>query len=194
MDPSEQRHHRRPPQARLYGTPNQVRLRFGSQMLTLTEISQNWSTIAASIFAREGERSASSTKEATGDEREFEKREQTGTFFHAGSFLLFDEKRKKKKDRPFCSLPPRTSFHHGLLEGKDSFAPLRHRPGLCYDVGTGTPERKQRGGKKQWRRLRRPTVALEGAEGHFCLRSLRRKRIDPFDVSRDGKRRKKCGL
>ena len=195
MDPSEQRHHRRPPQARLYGTPNQVRLRFGSQMLTLTEISQSWSTIAASIFAREGERSASSIKEATGDEREFEKREQTGTFFHAGSFLLFVEKRNnKKKDRPFRSLPPRISFHHAPLEGKGSFSPLRHRPGLCYDVGTGTPERKQRGRKKQWRRLRRPTVALEGAEGHFCLRSLRRKRIDPFDVSRDGKRRKKCGL
>ena len=38
-----------------------------------------------------------------------------------------------------------------------------------------------------------PTVALEGAERHFCLRSLR-KRIDPFDVSRDEKRRKKCGF
>ena len=148
MDPSEQRHHRRPPQARLYGTPNQVRLRFGSQMLTLTEISQSWSTIAASIFAREGERSASSIKEATGDEREFEKREQTGTFFHAGSFLLFVEKRNnKKKDRPFRSLPPRISFHHAPLEGKGSFAPLRHRPGLRCDVGTGTPERKQRGRK-----------------------------------------------
>jgi hypothetical protein len=35
---------------------------------------------------------------------------------------------------------------------------------------------------------------LEGAEGHFCCRSLRRKHIDPFDVSRDGKRRKKCGF
>ena len=39
-----------------------------------------------------------------------------------------------------------------------------------------------------------PTVALEGAEGHFCCRSLRRKHIDPFDVSRDGKGRKKCGF
>jgi len=111
------------------------------------------------------------------------------------SFLLFVKKRNnKKKDRPFRSLPPRTSFHHAPLEGKGSFFPLRHRPGLCYDVGTGTPERKQRGRKKQWRRLGRPTVALEGAEGHFCLRSLRRKHIDPFDISRDGKRRKKCGL
>jgi len=138
-DPSEQRHHHRPPQ---------VLLGFGSQILALTWISQNWSLRA---FSRGKENEArDQQKEATGDEREFEKREQTGTFFHAGSFLLFVEKRNnKKKERPFCSL------HHAPLEGKDSFCPLRHRPGLCYDVGTGTPERKQRGRKKQWRRLRR---------------------------------------
>jgi hypothetical protein len=136
-------------------------------------------------------RSVRTTKR--GNRREFEKREQTGTFFHAGSFFLV-EKRNNKKDRPFRSLPPRTSFHHAPLEGKGSFSPLRHRPGLCYDVGTGTPERKQRGRKKQWRCLGRPTVALECAEGHFCCRSLRRKHFDPFDISRDGKRRKKCGF
>ena len=97
-----------------------------------------------------------------------------------------EKKKKKKKDRPFGSLPPRISFHHGALEKRGSVSPLGRRPDLCYDVGTGTPERKQRGRKKQLQRLhRRPRSRWKVPKDTFVFARCAENASVPFDVSRD---------
>ena len=106
-----------------------------------------------------------------------------------------EKKKKNKKDRPFGSLPPRISFHHGALEKRGSVSPLGRRPDLCYDVGTGTPERKQRGRKKQLQRLhRRPRWRWKVPKDTFVFARCAENASIPFDVSRDLKRRRKCAL